>query len=101
MNNNPFLNALAAAVYIVIVVFITNTLFSPPQEEETILIPMFMLSLFVLSAAIMGFLFFYQPFRLYFENQKREAFLFFMRTVGFFAGFVALFFVSLLYLLPG
>lgn len=101
MKNIPFINAFAASVYIVIVSFVMNSMQSLPfPEEDTILAPMFVLSLFVLSAAVMGFLFLYQPFRLYFEDQKREAVLFFLKTVGTFAGFVAIFFISLLLTLP-
>lgn len=101
MINNPFINALAASVYIVFVAFVMNSMQSLPfPEEDTILAPMFMLSLFVLSAAIMGFLFLYQPIRLYFDGLKKEATTYFLRTLGFFAGFVVLFFILLLSMLP-
>jgi hypothetical protein len=52
---------------------------------------MTMLSLFVLSAAVMGYLFLSEPITLLVENRKREAVIFFAKIVGFFAGFVALF----------
>jgi hypothetical protein len=52
-----------------------------------------MLGLFVLSAALMGYLFLYEPFNLYMENRKQEAVLFFGRTVLFFAGCVAVFLI--------
>lgn len=53
--------------------------------------PMTMLGVFVLSAAVMGFLFLSEPLRLFLENQKQEAFIFFAKTVGVFACFVLVF----------
>lgn len=88
----PFLHALYAALYIVIIVsimFLVGSVMA--DKEETLLIPMTMLSLFVLSAAIMGYLFLYEPLRLLLENKKQEAITFFGKTVGFFACFVILF----------
>ena len=98
MNKNPFFNALAAALYIVLIVF-TIDMFSSASSmpKETILIPITMLSLFVLSAAVMGYLFIYEPLRLHLDNQRREAMIFFAKTVGTFACFVALFLGILLY----
>jgi len=43
------------------------------------------LSLFVLSAAVMGFLFVYQPLQLYLDCHKKEGVDFFFKTVGSFA----------------
>jgi len=85
----PFLYALAAVLYIVIIVFGINFIdkFLP---EETLLIPMAMLSLFVLSAAIMGFLFLSEPLQLFLENRKKEAITFFFQIVGIFACFIIL-----------
>ena len=88
----PFLHALVAAVYIVFIVYAIDTV-SSIISGKTILIPMVMLSLFVLSAAIMGFLFFYDPICLYLDDQKQESLVFFGKTVGFFACFVALFLI--------
>ena len=91
----PFFYALAVVSYIVIIILCGNAL-SPLIPEETILIPMAMLSLFVLSTAIMGFLFLSEPLILYIENKKREAILFFAKTVGFFACFIVIFLILLL-----
>jgi len=91
----PFLHALTAALYIVVIVLIINivTLILP---KETILIPMSLLSLFVLSAAVMGYLFLSEPLQLYLDNQKKEAVAFFIKTVGIFACFAILFLILLL-----
>ncbi|OGJ09094.1 hypothetical protein A2356_01820 [Candidatus Nomurabacteria bacterium RIFOXYB1_FULL_39_16] len=96
----PFVYALAAAVYIVLIVSIINilTVFKPEGGEEALIPMMMMLSLFVLSAAVMGFIFLSEPFRLYMEDRKQEGVAFFVRIVGFFACFVVLFLVLLFFL---
>ncbi|MDO8579529.1 MAG: hypothetical protein Q7R72_01505 [bacterium] len=97
MKKHPFTHATLAALYIVIIVFGINSVTEFVTPRETLLIPITMLSLFVLSTAVMGFLFIYEPFRLFFDNQKQQAVRFFLQTVGFFACFVALFVVIFLY----
>ena len=86
----PFLFSLVAAVYIANIVLAIN-FSSSLAPKETILIPMIMLSLFVMSVAVMGFLFFYEPLQLLMDNKKREAVSFFAKMIGFFACFVILF----------
>lgn len=86
----PFLFALVAAVYIANIVLILNFTRYMVQKE-TIFIPMAMLSLFVLSVAVMSFLFFYEPLKLFMENKRHEAVFFFLKTVGIFAFFVAIY----------
>lgn len=90
----PFYFAGAAAAYIVLIVSGISTVGNILREQEdTIFIPMAMLGMFVLSAAIMGFLFLSEPLRLFLEGQKREAVSFFFKIVGTFACFVAVFVV--------
>jgi len=92
----PFLHALGAALYIVIIVFVVQAVTSAlKSQNESIIIPMTMLSLFVLSAAVMGFLFLSEPLQLLIENKRREAIIFFAKTVGAFACFVVIFAVLL------
>jgi hypothetical protein len=88
----PFMHALAAGLYIAMLVSVINATGSLVPEDN-IAMPMTMLGLFVLSAALMGYLFLYEPFNLYMENRKQEAVLFFGRTVLFFAGCVAVFLI--------
>lgn len=97
MKLNPFINALAASVYIVAVVLLIQSFQAFSSVKDTIIIPIFMLSLFVLSAAVMGLLFLFQPLRLYFDNRKKEAGVFFLKTLGAFACFVGLFLIILIY----
>lgn len=92
----PFLHALGAAIYIVLIVVV---IFGVGQvlkdQKETIIIPMTILSLFVLSAAVMGYLFLSESIYLLVENKKQEAIAFFAKVVGFFACFVVLFTIIL------
>ena len=103
MIKNPYLNAFMALGYVAGVVLVINKTSSiAAHTPDTLLAPVTMLSLFVLSAAIMGILFVYEPARLFLENQKREALSFLIKTVGTFACFVVilvalLFYVSLIY----
>jgi hypothetical protein len=99
MTKNPFLNALAASLYIVGVVSFINFLQILGEEPETILIPMAMLSLFVLSAAMMAFLFFFQPVQMYLDGEKRQAVNLFLKTLAVFA-FITIILFSALFLLP-
>ncbi|MFA6520413.1 MAG: hypothetical protein WCT44_02270 [Candidatus Paceibacterota bacterium] len=92
----PLLFASGAALYIIVIVNVTQALsFLLKNQNETIIIPMTMLSLFVLSAAVMGFLFLSEPLSLLMENKKQEAIIFFAKIVGFFACFVVIFAVLL------
>ena len=92
----PFLHALAAALYIVVIVLVIQLFGSALRDQkDTIIIPMTMLSLFVLSASIMGFLFLSEPLQLLMENRKQEAIAFFAKVVGIFACFVAIFVILL------
>lgn len=49
-----------------------------------------MLSLLVLSVAVMAYLFLREPVRLYFENKRSEAIAAFLKTTLYFGGFALL-----------
>jgi hypothetical protein len=85
MTKNPFYNALGAYVYIVLVVLAMNGISGVANEGNEIIIPIMMLSLFTLSAAVMAYIFCYQPLRLFLEEKKEEAVNLFIKTVGIFA----------------
>jgi len=85
MIKNPVINALLAMSYIVALV---SAVFNSPNDAEhvgSIIMPIAILSLLVLSVAVMAYLFFYQPILLFIENKKTEAVHFFLKTVGSFA----------------
>ncbi len=85
MTKNPILNALAASAYIVLVALVMyyGSIFAP--EEDTAFAPVAIISLFTLSAAVMGYLFLYTPLTLYLAGEKASAVQLFLRTVATFA----------------
>lgn len=96
MTKNPYLNALAAAVYIVAIVLLISSFQMLGEEKDSVFIPMAMLSLVVLSAATMGYLFFFKPIQLYLDGEKREAVTLFTHTLFTFAGITTLFVLVML-----
>ena len=86
MRWNPFLNAIAAAGYIGAVALFMHFLESIRHDTpDTLIDGMGFISLFVCSAAVMAFLFFYQPLVRLIENKKAEAITYFLKTLGIFA----------------
>ena len=81
-----FVNSLATTTYIIL---IASFLFNAGsmkwgQKEPTVLIPILMLSLFVLSASITGSLILGRPILWYLEGKKKEALLLLGYTLGIF-----------------
>jgi hypothetical protein len=94
MTKNPLINALLALAYIAAV---SSTLFYAPMifklpAQDTVFMPIMVLSLFVFSASIMGYLFLYQPILLILSNEKKEGTILFVKTAGIF-GVAAIVFV--------
>ncbi len=97
MSKNPILNALGASGYIALVVSLLNFVSQTQSDKpDTAFAPVAFLSLFTLSAAVMAYLFFYQPLLLFIEGQKKQAVNLFIRTVGVFAVFTAAVWILLL-----
>lgn len=96
MSKNPIINALGAAGYIAIIVavftFISQTQRNKP---DTVLAPAIVMSLLTLSAAVMAYIFFYQPLQLFIEGKKKKATDLFIQTVGVFAIFTVIVLVLL------
>ena len=99
MARNPFYNAVLAVGYIVLVAHVMyyGSKMAGPAEPS-VLVPIAILSLFVLSAAMMGYLFLDQPLQMYLDGQKQEAVDLFLKTLGLFAAFtlIILIFVFLI-----
>ena len=93
MTKNPFLNAITASVYIGLVVLLMNFTGNIESSASDLVIASMILSLFVLSAAVMGYVFFYQPFRMYTEGKKKDAVKLFLQTLGIFGGITGILFV--------
>ena len=82
---NPLYNAILAEGYICLVASVM--FYGQPfvREEDAVIMPIAMLSLLVLSASIIAYLFCYTPLTLFTEGKKEEALNFFLKTVGAFA----------------
>lgn len=103
MTRNPLLNALCAILYIsvlVSIVFYGEMLIKVP-DRFSIVYPIGFLSLFVFSAATMGFLFLYQPLLLLMEGKRKEAVDLFLKTLAAFGAAAAVMVGAGLYLAQG
>jgi hypothetical protein len=96
MSRNPFINGIAATVYIILIAAVMNFGSKMASHPNTFLAPIAFISLFTLSAAVMGYIFCYQPAQLYFDNKKKQAVKLFLETVVFFA-LITVFFLGLLF----
>jgi hypothetical protein len=95
VTKNPFINAFVAVLYIVLV---ASVMYYGPKlagKQETIIVPIAMISLFTLSAAVMGYLFFYEPFQFFMSGEKRKAVNLFLQTVAVFACITVVAFTAL------
>ncbi len=89
-----FINAAAATLYIAaIAAFLSHAekIFGPDHGEKTALIPMFMLSLLVMSVAVMGSAVFGRSAMWYLDGKKREALALLGATLALLACATAIF----------
>jgi hypothetical protein len=96
MSKSPILNALVATAYIVVLVVVMTFGSRMVPHPNAIVMPVVMISLFTLSAAVMGYVFCYTPIQLYFDGKKKQAVNLFLHTVTAFACITALALVLLL-----
>ncbi len=95
------INACATALYVTAVasfLFYAPKFFEP-NKNETVLVPILMLSLLVFSAAITGSLIFGKPAIWYFDGKKKEALLLLAYTIGVFGIITVLAFFGLYFAL--
>jgi hypothetical protein len=99
MTKNPLYNAAAALTYIIGVVTVIRLLgiFAGDKPDNDFLAPIAILSLLVLSATIMAYIFFYQPSLLLLQGKHKPAAQLFLNTVAIFAGFTILVFITMLF----
>lgn len=93
MSKNPFINAFAASIYIVLVVSLIQFASKIPESNNFFVIPVMMISLFTLSAAVMGYIFCLQPIKMYLDGKKEKAVKLFLQTVVVFAFITLLFWI--------
>lgn len=90
MTKNPIVNALCALSYIAVLASLAIyteplTQILPLTNVPVVFAPITALSLFVFSAALMGYFFVYQPLLLLLAGEKQQALSFFLKTIGSFA----------------
>jgi len=95
MTSNPIKNAILALGYITVVSLVMSSMEGRP-EPRGLIGPIAFLSLFTLSAAVMGYLFLSEPLRMYFDGEKSGAVKLFLRTLLAFAVLTVALFLSLL-----
>ena len=96
MTKNPFINAISASAYIILVVTIMTVVTQPLRNKpDTFFAPITMLSVLTLAVAVMAYLFFYQPLQLLINGKKKEALSLFTKTVGIFAAITAVILILL------
>ncbi len=102
MSQNPFLNAVSALAYILGVaslIYLVSEYLPNDNEGFPVFNITLFLSLFVFSAAAMGFIFLSKPITLYLDGEKKEGIKLFLETLGAFAGLTLIFaLVSAVYL---
>lgn len=81
MTKNPIINALSAFVYIVAVALFMSWGTKKVAGPDTWLAPVTAISVFTLSAAVMGYIFCLKPVTLYLEGKKKEAIKLFLQTI--------------------
>ncbi len=87
----PYLHAFAALAYIMLLALFMRFIESIRHDTpDTFIDGIGFLSLFVFSAVVMAFLFFYQPIRLLIEQKPHEASTFFLTTLASFGVAVAI-----------
>ena len=85
MTKNPFVNCVSALLYIVIVASVMFFGVNHKESVNSVIVPITMLSVFTLSAAVMGYIFLYHPLMFYLDGKKKEAVNLFLKTLGSFA----------------
>jgi len=91
MTKNPLINSFCAWLYILFIVgFMTLASKFFPGPDSQFIAPVVMISLFTLSAAIMAYLFCFEPIQMYIDGKKKQAVKLFLQTVLMFAGFTLL-----------
>lgn len=95
-----WLDALGTAVYIVLVASLIYSLsHSGFQAGNDLIVPIFMLLLFVFSAAFTGSLVFGRPVMLYLDGKKKEALTLVFWTLGILLVLTIIAFLVLLFLI--
>ena len=98
MTKNPILNALVAVAYISIIGTLMNfsSHVTKPINGAGSIVQIAFISLFTLSAAMMGYCFLFTPLKLYIDGDKKEGSALFVKTIIAFAVITAILFLCVL-----
>ncbi len=96
MTKKPLFNAIGAIAYIILVVSVMSYVSDHAKEQPEFIMGVTMISLFTLSAAVMGYIFLLSPLQLYLDGKKKEGVNLFVKTVGYFAVLTVICFVIIL-----
>lgn len=96
MTKNPFINAIAGLIYITLVASIMFFGLEHAEPGNSVIVPIAVLSLFSLSAAMMGYIFLFQPVQLYLDGKKKQATTLLVHTTLIFAAITTVIFLLLL-----
>ena len=101
MTRHPFYNALAALVYIILVVGFIRLVgyLAGDTPDNDFLAPLAAISLLTLSVAVMAYVFFYTPLLLIVRGEQQTALRLFLKTIAMFAALTLTVFGALLVLL--
>lgn len=98
MRWNPFLNGAGATAYVWSIGLLINHIARLHHDTPDNMVgSIAAISLFTFSAAVMAFLFFYRPIMLLIADKKREAIVFFLKTIGVFGTITLLVILTLVF----
>lgn len=84
MTKNPIINAGTALAYIILVSIVMFFGSQNLPKKDTVFAPIAVLSLFTLSAAVMTYVFCYEPLLLLLGGKKKAAVELFLKTLAIF-----------------
>ncbi len=93
------INSLGTALYVTTVASFIHLLSQSFGDEKSIIVPIFMLMLFVFSAAFTGTLVFGRPIVWYLNGKKKEALYLLTYTLGIFLVIIVVVFIFLIMLI--
>ena len=93
MTKNPYLNAGAASLYIIVIASMMRFASTYAKPDDSFFAPIAFLSLFTLSAGFMGYAFLSQPITMFLSGEKKQAVTLFVQTLGAFGVITAVFLV--------
>ncbi len=96
MTKNPFLNAAVMNLYIILVACVMFFGMEHTKSNNTIVVPIAVISLFSLSATLMGYFLLFNPVILYLDGKKKEATSLLVNTIITFAVITAAIFTLFL-----